>query len=280
MKLAIVCVALALMSEDVHGQTGNRAAAFEVASVKRNKSGEQGGRIVVQPGGRFNALNATIQQVILRAYGVQGFQIAGGPSWINSERFDIDAKAASDLTPDQFSTALKTLLGERFKLAVHTETRDLPIYALVLAKKDGKLGPQLRRSRVDCDAVAAAAAAQGGAPPPVAPGEWPPCSIGFSGAGQMGARSKPLSQLLTFFSQVTGRTVVDRTGLTGGFDIDLKWTPEPSSLPLLPPGAPPADPNGPSIFTAIEEQLGLKLESQKAPLQALVIDGIELPTEN
>jgi uncharacterized protein (TIGR03435 family) len=281
MKQTTVYVAVAaLVPWALVGQSGNREPSFEVASIKRNTTGEPGGRIQIQPGGRFTTTNATVRQLVLRAYDVQDFQIVGGPSWIYSDRFDIAAKAAGDLTPERVSLMLRRLFVERFKLAVHTETRDLPIYALVLAKKDGGVGPKLRRSNIDCDAVAAEAAAQGGAPPPLRPGEPPPCSIGFGAFGQMAARGKPLSQLLTFFSQVTQRTVVDRTGLSGSFDIDLTWTPDPSFPAPPTAGTPPVDSNGPSMFTAVQEQLGLKLESEKAPLQALVIDRIELPSEN
>jgi uncharacterized protein (TIGR03435 family) len=281
MKTAIVCSGVLWLTAGVFGQSAGKS--FDVASVKRNNSGEQGGRLQAQPGGRFTAVNATLRQLILRAYAVQDYQIVGEPKWVDSDQFDIEAKAAGDVTAGQLAAMLKSLLAERFKLAAHTETRDLPIYALVLARMDGKLGPKLRASKVDCDAVAEEAlATRGGAPPEAARGELPPCGIGFGGMGQMAARSKPISQLLPFFSQVTQRTVVDRTGLKGGFDADLTWTPDPSS-PLLaaaPPDAAPADPNGPSIFTAVQEQLGLKLESQKAPLPALVIDRIEPPTAN
>jgi len=275
------CAIAAYLTAGLFGQNGGQS--FEVASVKRNNSGEQGGRTQIQPAGRFTAVNATVRQLILRAYEVQDFQIVGEPKWVNSDRFDIEARAEGEVTPARLPAMLKSLLAERFKLVVHNDTRDLPIYALVLARKDGRLGPKLRVSTVDCDAVAEEAlSTRNGAPPPVAPGERPPCSIGFGGMGQMAARSKPISQLLPFFSQVTQRTVTDRTGLKGSFDIDLTWTPDPSS-PLLetaPPDAAPVDPNGPSIFTAVQEQLGLKLESAKAPLPALVIDRIEAPTAN
>jgi uncharacterized protein (TIGR03435 family) len=281
-----VCAAVAALTAAgiVLGQAARQTdvQSFEVASVKRNNSGEQGGRLQAQPGGRFTAVNATVRQLILRAYAVQDYQIVGAPRWVSSDRFDIEAKAAGDVTPERLSAMLRSLLAERFKLVVHNDTRDLPIYALVPARKDGKLGPRIRQSKIDCDAVAEEAIARGGAPPPVAPGERPPCSIGFGGMGQMAARSKPISQLLPFFSQVTERPVVDRTGLKGSFDIDLTWTPDPSSalFAAAPPDAAPVDPNGPSIFTAVQEQLGLKLESQKAPLPALVIERIEAPTEN
>ena len=222
-------------------------------------------------------MNVTVRQLLPRAYGVQDFQIVGGPPWINSDRFDIEAKADAAATAESVAAMLRNLLIERFKLTVHRETRDLPIYALVMARSDGRLGPKLSRSKVDCDAVAEEAVARGGAPPPVKAGEAPPCSIGFTAIGLMSVRSKPMTDVVRVLSQLTQHVVVDGTGISGGVDFDLSWTPDqvPAGTDL-----PGADPNGPSIFTAAQEQLGLKLESRKAPLEALVVAGIEAPTEN
>jgi uncharacterized protein (TIGR03435 family) len=159
--------------------------AFEVASVKPNKSGD--GRIFfqMQPGGRFTATNVPLRELIRFAHGIQTFQLVGGPDWIGSERFDIMAKAEGDLppsppggSPGPMQMMVRTLLVERFKLAVHNETRDLPVYALVMARVDGRLGPQLRASQVDCAALMAAARGRGGPPPaPPRPGERPPCGM-------------------------------------------------------------------------------------------------------
>jgi uncharacterized protein (TIGR03435 family) len=276
--IACCAVLLPLVSWGLHAQTTIKGESFEVASVRKNVSGEPAGRMQIQPGGRFNADGATVRQIIVRAYGIQDRQLVGGPSWTNSDRFDITARANGDLTPEWLSAMLKNLLFDRFRLSVHPESRDLTIYALVLDRKDGKLGPQLRQSNVDCDKIAEETMARGGAPPPMKAGEAPPCSIGFTGGGRMAARSKPIAQLLTFFSQVTQRTGVDRTGLTGTYDVDLSWSPA-ASLSSIPENS-PADSNGPSIFTAAQEQLGLKLQSQKQPLEVLAIDRIEQPTEN
>jgi len=234
----------------------------------------------MQPGGRFEAANATVRQLIIRAYQLQDSQIVGASAWTNSERFDIAARAERNLTPDEFSAMLKNLLIDRFQLSIHTAAQDQQIYALVLVRKDGKLGPSLRPSNVDCDKVAEEAIAlRGGAPPKMPGGEFPPCSIGMSGVGKMSARSKPLSQLLNFFSQMTGRPVKDRTGLQGAFDAELTWTPTPASASPT-PEATAANLGGPSIFTAVQEQLGLRLESVKTPLLTIVIDHIEMPSEN
>jgi uncharacterized protein (TIGR03435 family) len=157
----------------------------------------------------------------------------------------------------------RTLLADRFKLVVHGETREMPIYALVLARRDGTLGPQFHHSTVDCTASTAR------------------CGAGKTGDFTMHGEAIPMGQLLVGLLPWVDRFIVDRTGLTGIFDVDLQWTPG-----RLPPGAgppggpPPVDPNRPSIFTAVQEQLGLKLESAKGPVDVLVIDHIERPTED
>jgi uncharacterized protein (TIGR03435 family) len=265
--------------------------AFEVASVKQNRSGSQMVLMGFPPGGRFNATNVTLKQLIASAYGtpqvLPQFRIIGGPPWIDSDRFDVTAKADTDFAPTPggppapLFEMLRSLLADRFKLVVHNETRDLPVYDLVLARADGKLGSQMQKSAVDC--VALAAARRGGAPPPApAPGERPPCGVRMSPATITGG-AVTMPQLVTVLSQRVGRTVVDKTGLTGSFDIDLAWTPEQLPTGTPPPGAPPLppiDPNGPSIFTALQEQLGLKLDSTKGPVDVVVIDSVEHPTED
>ena len=258
---------------------------FEVASVKPNKSGDGPTRIALQPGGRISAENMSLRNLIRFAFQVQDFQLAGGPDWIEKERYDILGKAEHDIVPGQPGTTgpgqlmLRSLLAERFKLAIHQEKRELPAYALLLARSDGRLGPQLSSSSVDC-AKLAAERGRGGPPPPLPAADRPPCGMRVS-PGMIVGGGFPLSQLVTSLSQFVRRTVVDRTGLKGNFDIELKWTPDqmPSGTP--PPGGPPLpaiDPNGPSIFTALQEQLGLKLESTKDAIDVLVIDHIELPS--
>ena len=260
---------------------------FEVASIKPNKSGD--GRVMfgMQPGGRFTATNVPLRGIVVMAYQLQNFQLLGGPDWIDSERFDINAKAEGDIplgTPGSVGTMqlmLQALLAERFGLVVHREKRDLPIYALVLARNDGKLGPQLRPSTVDCQALGRSG--RGGPPapnaPPPPPGERPPCGMRM-GPGNLMGGGFPVSQLAVALSPRVQRIVVDRTGLTGNFDLDLTWTPDQMPQGQRPPGAPeppPIDPNGPSLFTALQEQLGLKLESTRGDVDVLVIDHVEAP---
>ena len=264
---------------------------FEVAAVRENTGNEGKVMIAIQPGGRFTVVGAPLAELIRLAFGVQRNQLIGAPDWSETARFDITAKAEGDIQgtppggpPGQLNFMLRDLLEDRFKLRAHRETRELPIYALTLARSDKKLGDGLRPSTVDCAAMRGRGARMGPppAPPPpgpLPPGERPPCGMRVA-PNQVVAGAATLAQLTQMLSQFTQRIVIDRTGLTGSFDIDLTFTPERMPQGAPPPGAPPLtiDPNGPSLFTAVQEQLGLKLESDRAPVEVLVIDHVERPT--
>jgi uncharacterized protein (TIGR03435 family) len=273
---------------------------FEVASIKPNKSGDGRVMLGVQPGGRFTATNVTLRLLIRNAYQLQDFQITGGPSWLTEDHFDIVAKAeAGDGMGDPFRAEqngqpsrgqlmMRALLADRFKLVVHNETKEMPIYALILARSDGKLGPQLKPSEVDCAAQMAAGRGRGrGLPPPPDPrqaGGPPQCGIRI-GPGNMAVGGSQMSRVADSLAIFAGRLVFDKSGLTGNYDFTLTWTPDqmanrPPGAPPGPDGAAPVDPNGPSLFTAVQEQLGLKLDSQRGPVTVLVIDRAEHPTEN
>jgi bla regulator protein blaR1 len=279
--------------------------SFEVASIKPNNSGD--GRVMLgnQPG-RFTATNVTVRLLIRNAYQLQDFQISGGPSWLNSDHYDIVAKidpavqesiaaARGGIGPaaipgqgaNPLQLMIRSLLAERFKLAAHTETKEQPIYALVVAHGDGKLGPSLKKSDVDCTALAGRGRAAMPPPGPPQPGDRLPCGIRI-GPGNMAVGGSSLAQFASSLGMFVGRVVVDKTGLAGNYDVNLTWTPD--QMPQRPPGAPgdqpirlngaDIDPNGPSIFTAVQEQLGLKLDSQRGPVEMLVIDRAEKPVEN
>jgi len=250
---------------------------FEVASVKPNNSGSPNANIELHPGGRITATNVALAGLIRNIFNLQPYQLVNAPEWIETERFNIEAKADREYSAREDSPApellamLRNLLADRFKLVVHREPRDMSVYALMKAKTDGTLGPQMRRSSVDCEAEAARAfaAKRAGGAPPGQGGDRRPivrCRISTN-AGRIVGTGTTISELLRRLSPALGRPVVDRTGLKGEFDLELQWAHEQT-----------ADATGPSLFTAVQEQLGLKLESQRAPVEVLVIDRLERPT--
>jgi uncharacterized protein (TIGR03435 family) len=264
---------------------------FEVASVRENTSGSNQVSVGMQPGGRFTAVNMPLVILMRSAYRLQDSQLVGAPDWTETSRYDITAKAEGDLPPSSpigppstGMVMLQSLLEERFKLKVHREVREQPIYALVPAQSPGRLGPHLAQSKVDCQAAAAAGRKSATPSAPLKPGERPQCGT-HMGFGEIRGGARPLTLLASMLAQVVQRPVVDRTELAGGFDFDLRWTPD--TLPARPPGTPAdqpfrmngveIDPNGPSIFTAVQEQLGLKLESTRGPVDVLVVDHVERP---
>jgi uncharacterized protein (TIGR03435 family) len=265
--------------------TGTPSPSFEVVSIKPNRSGDMFIRIMFQPG-RYTANGVTTKHLITMAYNVKDFQLSGGPGWINSERYDIEAKEPDSiaeelpkLPPDQREEQsrlmLQLLLADRFKLKLSHTTKELPVYALVIAKN----GPKLQQAR------------PGDTYPKGIKG---PDGVGHAGVMRMGpgeltGQGIGIKFLVRLLSQQVGRDVLDQTGLKGNYDLTLKWTPEQGEGMMLrgpeggnpgPESAPPPESSGPSIFTAVQEQLGLKLESTKGPVEILVIDHIERPSEN
>jgi uncharacterized protein (TIGR03435 family) len=278
--IAVVLAGLAMQA-----QAPEPLPRFEVASVKQNTSGDSRMRMVTQPGGRLVVTNAPLIGLIATAFSVADSQstirsrVLGGPSWIDSERYDIDAKAAAEFQPTpggpprDMILMLRSLLEERFKLRTHGETRELPVYELVVARADGKLGPGLHKSDVDCDAVIAAR--RGGAPPPPRqPMEPPPCAL-MAGPARTIAGAASMQQITAHLTVRMERPVIDKTGLTDRFDFNLAFTPDQMPTTAPPPGVPPIDPNGPSLFIALQEQLGLKLQPAKGPVGVVVIDSIQ-----
>jgi uncharacterized protein (TIGR03435 family) len=168
------------------------------------------------------------------------------------------------------------MLADRFRLTVHNETRQLPVYALVVARRDRRLGPQLHKVEIDC--AAEYENARGRVPPE--PGKAACGGFTGRGPGRMTGHAVTMSMLATSFPGSVGRIVVDRTGLGGVFDLDLTWLPEQMPQRAEPPSNAPLPADGPSIFTAVQEQLGLKLDSQRSPVDVLVIDRAEHPTQD
>jgi len=243
--------------------------AFDVVSVKRNPShvNPYGGFV---PNG-FEAVAATAQQLISLAYGVSVTQILDAPSWIRTEAYDVTARTgrSTPASPASMTGMLQRLLADRFKLLAHREQREAPVYALLKVRTDGRLGARLHVAPLDCDSRAAKA-------PPGTPG-LSICGID-RGPGLSAGRTMTIAQLSGVLGSIVGRPVVDKTSLEGSYDWDLSWTPTPGEPG--PRSEPAAAGDGISIFTAIQEQLGLKLESERGVIDALVIDRIERPTSN
>jgi uncharacterized protein (TIGR03435 family) len=255
--------------------------AFEVASVKRGVQ-TAGASLAVSPGGRFTATGITLRRLIMYAYNVGSALTSGGGSWVDSEKYEIVAKAPEGSIPDLVGRQLEligqksgglgwmanadnesarrlrqmvqTLLAERFQLKTHPETKEMGVYILQPAKN----GPKIHEASAESS---------------------PRVSFVM---GELTFRSTPISFLVTLLTELTGRKVLDETGLKGNYDFSLQWMPDRAARGATPPGngAPSADLSGPSLFTAVQEQLGLRLEPAKRAVEALVIDHAERPTEN
>jgi uncharacterized protein (TIGR03435 family) len=258
--------------------SGAQAASrtFEVATVKPSDTKNPLPPSVNITPDRFQATGLTFKELVKIAFNLNygaDEQVSGGPSWVSSARFDIDAKEdaaiAAELAKlpeqqqgDEVRRMLRTLFAERFHLQIHHETRSLPVYELVLAKSGPKLLP---------------AAAQPGTQDGETPAK-PRNFIRFAGRGQLEANGANSSMLVTALSmqpEVDGRLVLDKTGLNGSYDFTLKWTPDIGAA-----SAAPAADSGPSLFTALQEELGLRLASARAPVDRIVIDRVDLPSAN
>jgi uncharacterized protein (TIGR03435 family) len=253
------------------GQSSRPAApVFEAASVKRNTSGSENSERNLGAGGRMVFTNFRLPSLVAAAYEVEEFQVTGGPSWMATERFDIVAIAGTPAPLPQLNQMLRTLLTDRFGLQVHTEERERQSYVLLRAREDGQLGAGLKRAVADCG--------------PTGRGTGSGLAAGCSawlGPGTMNVTGQPMSQLARALGMMLGQTVVDQTGLTGGYDFELKFSIDGlPGTPSGPPGTPgPAsDPNAPTVFAALREQLGLRLDARRTMVPFVVIDGASLPT--
>ena len=293
--MAVMVFASLLMTPRLRAQSpaGQSPAAddkhpqFDAASIKVSKTGDQGTYLRRQPGGLYRATNATLRNLIASAYlnefPPKGELIFGGPGWIDSEHFEIEARAEGNPGREQMQLMVQSLLEDRFKLVLHHETRQLPIYALMQAKP-GKTGPQLTVHSGDAKCTEAAP----GKPlsPPAPGGTMPAYCGGFfmapaSGALRETGNKITMGMLVQFLGQSVDRTMVDRTGLNGVFDFNLEFAPELGPGSQIGGTASAPDPSAPpSIFTALQEQLGLKLEPQTGPVDVLVIDHVEEPSPN
>jgi uncharacterized protein (TIGR03435 family) len=274
MSRMAVALAVVLALTSLCAQTSaQKPLAFEVASIKPSNSVERLSGIQRQPGGRVTITNMTLRTLITFAYQITGYQLVGGPSWADRDTFDVLARVNGNPTwgtpgsgsPDPAQEAMQSLLADRFKLKMHRETRDMDVYALVLAK-EGTPGPALTPSTNDCKALAEQAR-EGKPSPSRPPGGGPtPCSI-LGSVGRISFDGFGMPQVANMLIGQAGRIVVDRTGLSGNWQFVLTFTPEGAT-----------DSNAPSFFTALREQLGLKLESTRAPVDVFVVNHAEKPT--
>jgi uncharacterized protein (TIGR03435 family) len=251
-------------------QTGT-GRAFEVANIKPSATDARGTGFA-RPPGRLEISNMTLKEMIVNAYSVQPFQVSGGPGWVDSVHYDISAKAGAQVSREDVLLMLQALLADRFQLAFRRETRLLPVFALVLARKDGKLGPRLTPSK------------EGACTPfdPAKPFAVP--NMRLCGAFSLGPDGLTLvggsiASLTPRLSRLLGRMVIDKTGLTRNFDINIEWTPD-ETLAMQPANRGRGDNIGPSILTVFRQDLGLDFKAEKGPVDILVIQRAEMPTVN
>lgn len=229
-----------------YGQSGAVPPKYDVASIKPNTDTDFRFAFRIEPGGALAATGITLQRLMMTAYNVQNFRIVGGPDWLTTRRWDIQAHADHPASPAQIRPMLRALLETRFQLHSHSEVRQLPVFELSVDHKGSKV-PRVKDPETKADV-------------------------------RVGAASMELTKATaaTFASQLSyalNRPVIDKTNLSGEFNFALKWTPEPSETTDQPASAP----NGPSIFTAITEQLGLRLKAEHGPVEVIVIDDVQLP---
>ncbi len=255
-------LALALLAVTMSA-SAQAPATFEVASVKANRSGAN--QVTINFQGGVTLINVPLRAIVQLAYNINTpSRIVGHPEWTNVERFDIQARPPEGMaTTAQMSAMLRALLIDRFKLVARIEKRESQTYALVKARTDGRLGPNLKAATAAC----------------VGPrGEPNPLAIQCAGPGSAPGATRfagvPMPQVAALISLIVGRPVTDRTGLAGTYDLELRFSGDPA------PGAPLPDVTAPSIFTALQEQLGLKLDAEREAVDVLVIDRIDRPTEN
>jgi uncharacterized protein (TIGR03435 family) len=253
---------------------------FEVATVKLNRSGELRPRYVVLPrAGRLTLTNISVKELMQDAYGVAfPSLLLNAPDWARNHRVDVVAKAPSPVSAIVLQRMLQPLLAEYFKVSAHHETREMDVFAMVFATS-GRLGPKLKESSDGCDDLVGTPGGFAFARAPEgAPNQAGTCGILPGGVGRIVARGIDMPGLAAYIGVSPGRMLIDRTGVTGRFDVDLTYTPSIfSSDASGRRGSPPpgVDPTGPSLITALQEQLGLKLEPVRAPIDVVVIDHAE-----
>ena len=283
-KRVICGIALASLAGLAAGADPRAGAAaqeprFEVVSIKRNTSGGAGS-MIIQPGGRLSVRNLSVKQVTVSAFGILSFQLAGGPDWLQNDRFDIQAKApdGASVTNEAMNAMLRAMLADRLQLKVRRETRESPVYELVFARSDRRLGERLHQTSADCVASLARGARYEG--PLIGPDVPVPCGMIMSGGNRVGAGGQTMAQLATLLAPRVQRIVLDKTGLAGLHDFDLQFQPDsyvggdgPIRMYAISKDVPP-------LTTAIQEQLGLRLQPARGAVDYVVIESIQPPSED
>jgi len=286
---ARIAIMVAGLSVSTLARQPQPAPAFDAATVKLNVSGPGPSfGLMLLPGGRVFAQNVSVRDLIRAAYALEDSQLEGIPGSIRAARFDLEARAAAGTTLDEARGMTRTLLAERFRLAAHTETRELPLYELVTVRSDRRSGRTLRPSGKECGPVTLPAGIPPAPPPPAGAGTafigGFQCPSGLL-PGHLSLRSVTMTSFAAIlWRRLVQRPVIDRTGLSGQFDLDLTYLPELENINGRPASESPSLPaqiaGAPSVFTAVQEQLGLKLESTRGPVEVLVVDRLEPPGAN
>lgn len=288
-RLAFLLLTLLWYAAWAAAQTPAPQPRFSVVSIRQNKSGSLEDGLRINPGGQMQWTNTTLRGLIGMSYQRFAFDMretVGGPAWIGEARFDVLVQTGTgtpmsdpDGFPGQLFAMIRAMLEERFGLVAHNEVREAPIYRLVTARRDGSLGTGLRRVALDCSVALNTLAAGGAAQ--WREGRGPDCTVGGP-PGTLQGNVVTLDMLARVIGRQLNRHTANATGIDGHFDMDLTFSPElVQALPGRQPGDPlPAPTVAPSIFTAVQEQLGLKLESARGPVDVLVVDRAEMPTEN
>lgn len=214
---------------------------FEVASIRPSATPD-GGTSMYWGGPTFTVTNITLKRLVMQAFNLQDFQVTGGPAWFDKDRWDLTAKAPDGVNtkPDVLRGMLQELLTERFRIATHLESKQMTVLALSVSKSGSKLKPH---------------------------GDDPKTSL-MTGRGKLAGGNQTTDDIARTLAGQIGQQVIDKTGLTGKFDYELTWESDPTKG------------EGPSVFTAVQEQLGLKLDAEKAPVEILVVDRADRPTDN
>ena len=255
MTRSAVCSIILAFSVHLTAQT----PSFEAASIRKSDAADTNGGSAMLPNERFRATNVTLAFLMVGAYSIPSFRIMGGPGWIRRDRFNVDAKGDEGTPMAKVQSMVRTLLEDRFKLIVHRETREIPTYSLVIARSDKRLGPGLRLSDIDCGDSKIRQGIRNGGP-----------ACGFTvDAGTIRGGAIPVDTLAQLLSNPAGRPVANRTNLEGSFNVDLEWSPFGTD-----------NGDAASIFSAVQEQLGLRLQADKAIHDVLVVDSVQLPSAN